>query len=569
MSKLKLPIGVESFEEIVTKGWYYVDKTIMIKDVVDLGGKVNLFTRPRRFGKSLNMDMLKEFFEIGADSQLFEGLAISQETDFCQEYMGKYPVISISLKDVESETFQGACDMMSAAISEEVRRHKYLLNSDKLTQMDKEALYDMMRWNQEMSEQTICTSIRTLSMLLSQHYNQKVIILIDEYDVPLAKASLKQYYQEMISVIRRMFAQGLKTNPYLEFAVLTGCLRVSRESVFTGLNNLKVFTITDDQFSSYFGFTDQEVREMLTYYDAQDYYDITREWYDGYRFGNSYIYCPWDVINWCYLLYTSSRRQPQNYWANSSGNDALKHLIYTADDEVPKEDLAELTRGGTIYKKISQELTYGELYDTMDNVWSILYTTGYLTLAGEPDGNIFPLRIPNREVMEIFEEQLMQLFMDHVRADKERLYALCGVLKSGNASGFEQMFGDYLTDLISIRDTAVRKDKKENFYHGVLLGILGMQNQWYVKSNLESGNGYADILIHTNKDGNVGIVIEVEYAENGDFATACRRGMTQIEETGYSEALKERKAEKIYKFVIACYKKECKVEVKEQAYQAK
>ncbi len=563
MSKLKLPIGVESFEKIITKGWYYVDKTMMIKDLVDLGGEVNLFTRPRRFGKSLNMDMLKEFFEIGANPKLFEDLAISKETDFCEKYMGKYPVISISLKDVESETFRGACDMMSAAISEEARRHRYLLNSDKLTQMDKDALYDMMRWNQEMSEQTICTSIRTLSMLLSQHYNQKVIILIDEYDVPLAKASLKQYYQEMISVIRRIFAQGLKTNPYLEFAVMTGCLRVSRESVFTGLNNLMVSSVTDEDFSTCFGFTDQEVREMLAYYGKEDYYNVTKEWYDGYRFGNSSIYCPWDVINWCRLLCTSQRPQPQNYWANSSGNDALKHLIYTAEDEVPKEDLAELTRGGTIYKKISQELTYGELYDSMDNVWSILYTTGYLTLAGEPDGNIFPLRIPNREVMEIFEEQLMQLFMDHVRADKERLYALCGALKSGDASGFEQVFGDYLADLISIRDTAVRKDKKENFYHGVLLGILGMQNQWYVKSNLESGNGYADILIHTNKDGNVGIVIEVEYAENGDFATACRRGMTQIEETGYAGALKERKAGKIYKFVIACYKKECKVVVEE------
>ena len=564
MRNRRLPIGIDNFEKIRTGEWYYVDKTSMIRELMENYGEVNLFTRPRRFGKSLNMDMLKEFFELGANPALFEGLAISENTDLCEKHMGKYPVIYISLKDVESETFRGACDMMSAAILEEAGRHGYLLDSDKLTQIDKDALYDMMRWDKEMSERTICTWLRTLSKLLYQHHGQKVIILIDEYGVPLAKASTKQYYQEMVSVIRRMFAQGLKTNPYLEFAVLTGCLRVSKESIFTGLNNLKVFSITENRFSSSFGFTEEEVRKMMEYYGLGAYLDITREWYDGYHFGNTNVYCPWDVINWCDLLRQTTTRRPQNFWANSSGNDALKYLIRETDKGLPAAELEDLMKGNVIRKRISQELTYGELYQSIDNVWSLLYATGYLTLAGEPEEDIYPLRIPNREVMNIFENQIMDLLMEHVRADKDKLDAICTALKSGSAEDTEREFGEYLSDLISIRDTFVRKEQKENYYHGILIGILGLNPRWKVLSNRESGRGFADILIWTRKDGNVGIVIEVEYAENGDYDTACSRGMKQIDDTEYVQALCDEQVDKIYKYVIACYQKRCKVIVERE-----
>ncbi|MCD8118231.1 MAG: ATP-binding protein [Lachnospiraceae bacterium] len=564
MANLMLPIGIESFEEIRTDNFYYVDKTDMIRELMENRAKVNLFTRPRRFGKSLNMDMLKEFFEYGADSKLFDGLAISKETELCERYMGKYPVVSISFRGVEAETFDESCKMIAALIRREARRHDYLQSSNRLSTYDQEQLNYLLRSDIEMNEDVLCMWIQTLSELLRKHHGQKAVILIDEYDVPLAKASTKKYYEKMVSLIRRMFEQGLKTNPDMFFGVLTGCLRVSKESIFTGLNNPNIYSISDEMFSSSFGFTDEEVRQMLEFYGVEEYYGLTREWYDGYHFGNTNVFCPWDVINWVKILSRTSQRRPQNFWVNSSGNDVLRHLVEKTGTEVPKDELAVLMEGGVLWKRISEELTYSELYDSLENVWSLMYMTGYLTLAGEPEGNLYPLRIPNQEICSIFEEQVVDLFLKHAKTNTEKLDALCQALKTGNAADTEKEFNEYLSDLISIRDIASRKDRKENFYHGILLSLLGMRVSWSVRSNPESGLGYPDIVVRTQKDGNIGIVIEMEYAEKGDFKTACDRGMKQINDTKYTDVLRKEKIPKIYKFAIACYKKECQVVAEEE-----
>lgn len=564
MANRMLPIGIESFEEIRTDNFYYVDKTDMIRELLENRAKVNLFTRPRRFGKSLNMDMLKEFFECGANPALFDGLAISKETELCEKYMGKYPIISISFRGVEAETFEESCKMIASLIQVEAGRHEELLESDSLSDYDKAHLHNLLKLDITLDKNTICMWIRTLSRLLHKHHGQKAIILIDEYDVPLAKASTKKYYEKMVSLVSRMFEQGLKTNPDMFFGVLTGCLRVSEESIFTGLNNPNIYSISDELFSNCFGFTDEEVRQMLAFYGKEEYYDLTREWYDGYRFGNTNVFCPWDVINWVKIISRTSQRTPQNFWTNSSGNDVLRHLVEKTGTEVPREELAVLMEGGVLRKRISEKLTYSELYDSIDNMWSLMYMTGYLTLAGEPEGNIYPLRIPNREICSTFEEQVMELFMSHAKTNVEMLDALCQAVKTGNAAETEKVFNEYLSDLISIRDTASRKERKENFYHGILLTLLGMRMNWSVRSNAESGLGYPDIVVHTQKEGNIGIVIEMEYAERGDFKVACDRGMKQINDTKYTEILRKEKVAKIYKLAIACYKKECQVVAEEE-----
>lgn len=558
--KKKLPIGIENFEEIRTQGFYYVDKTGLIRELMQNWGKVNLFTRPRRFGKSLNMSMLKNFFEIGCDSTLFDGLEISRETALCEEYLGKFPVISISLKGVSATSFSTARAMMSAIIAQEALRFQFLFKSDRLDELEKQQYINLVKKNDDgsiMTASELMNSLWILSSLLHKHYGQKVIILIDEYDVPLDKAMQAGYYEEMVSLIRNLFGQALKTNDSLQFAVLTGCLRVSKESIFTGLNNLRVLTILDVQFDEYFGFTDQEVRGLLDYYGLSDFYDTIKEWYDGYHFGNVDVYCPRDVICYCDKLRANPEEYPGNYWSNTSGNNIIRHFIEMAKG-MTKREIEQLMEGNTVEKAVRQELTYKELYASIDNLWSILFTTGYLTRRGKPQGRKVTLAIPNREIREIFENQIYEWFQDTARQDGAALDAFCEAFQKGDASGVEEKFNAYLKKTISIRDTAVRKDKKENFYHGILLGLLGFKDSWSVSSNSEAGEGYSDILVEIEEE-EIGIIIEVKYAENGDLEAGCRKAMNQIEKNNYEEELVDAGMQQIFKFGIACYKKRCKV----------
>ena len=554
--KKKLPIGIENFEKLRQYDFYYVDKTGLIKELLQNWGEVNLFTRPRRFGKSLNMSMLKYFFEIGSDPALFEGLEISKEKQLCEEYMGKFPVISISLKAINAGCYETAKEMAVQVIQEEARRLQYLLESDRLSQKEKDTFLKL--FDDDLSEGMLCSSLRVFSELLQKHHGRKVVLLIDEYDVPLAKAFEQGYYDQMIVLIRNMFEQGLKTNGNLFMAVLTGCMRVSKESIFTGLNNLRVLSIVDVRFDEYFGFTDKEVREMLAYYDKLAYYETVREWYDGYRFGAVDVYCPWDVINYCDLLRSNPKAQPQNYWCNTSSNDAVRQFIEMADVGATKMEIEKLVAGEEITKEIRQELTYQDMYSTIENLWSLLFTTGYLTQRGEPDGRRFHLVIPNKEIREIFEMQIVDLFKEHVKKDGETLDRFCEALKNGETESVQRQFQAYLRKTISIRDTFVKKNMKENFYHGILLGILGFKASWNVFSNRETGDGYSDLLI-TIPDEAIGIVIEMKYADDGNLDAACKKALEQIEGNHYEEELYDEGMDDILKYGIACYKKRCRV----------
>lgn len=554
----KLPIGIENFEEIFKEGFYYIDKTDMIKDLLNNWGKVNLFTRPRRFGKSLNMSMLKNFFEIGSDPSLFEGLKIAEETALCQEYMGRFPVISISLKGIGAGNYQTARNLVVKIINEEARRLQFLLDSRNLSIKDKELFGLLME--KDMTDETLMFSLREFSELLYKHYGKKVIILIDEYDVPLAKANEQGYYDEMIFLIRNMFEQALKTNEYLYFAVLTGCLRVAKESIFTGLKNLKVLSVTSVRFDEYFGFTDDEVQEMLTYYGLSEKYQTVKDWYDGYRFGSVEVYCPWDVINYCDDLLDNPEAEPKNYWSNTSSNDVVRHFIGTLDAGGTKREMEALIAGEPVTKEIHEELTYNNLYDSMENIWSVLFMTGYLTYRGNPSGGSYPFVIPNMEIRNIYRDQIMEMFVKNVAGDGTYFRSFCDALKSGDAPEVEKLFSGYLQRTVSIRDTFVRKPTKENFYHGILLGILGYKTDWYVRSNRESGDGFSDISIEIEDEG-IGIIIEVKYAEKSRMEAVCREALRQMESTGYAEQLKEDDCNTILKYGIACWKKQCRVMV--------
>ena len=560
--KKKLPIGIENFEKLRQYDFYYVDKTGLIKELLQNWGEVNLFTRPRRFGKSLNMSMLKYFFEIGSDPALFEGLEISKEKQLCEEYMGKFPVISISLKGINAECYETARAMAVKTINEEASRFQYLLDDECLTQDEKETFSMLLKRN--MDDAALFGSLRDLSRLLQKHHGRKVVLLIDEYDVPLAKAFEQGYYDQMIVLIRNMFEQGLKTNGNLFMAVLTGCMRVSKESIFTGLNNLRVLSIADVRFDEYFGFTDKEVREMLAYYDKSLYYETVREWYDGYRFGAVDVYCPWDVINYCDLLRSNPKAQPQNYWCNTSSNDAVRRFIEMADVGATKMEIEKLVAGEKITKEIHQELTYQDMYSTIENLWSLLFTTGYLTQRGEPEGRQFHLAIPNKEIREIFEMKIVDLFKENVKKDGETLDRFCEALKNGETESIQRQFQAYLRKTISIRDTFVKKNMKENFYHGILLGILGFKASWNVFSNRETGEGYSDLLI-TIPDEAIGIVIEMKYADDGNLDAACQKALEQIERNHYEEELYDEGMDDILKYGIACYKKRCRVMMKEKS----
>lgn len=563
--RYKLPVGIENFHMIRKEGFYYVDKTGLIRELLHDWNAVTLFTRPRRFGKTLNIDMIKSFLEIGTDASLFEGLEISRDDALCERYMGKFPVIFVSLKDVGGREFQTAWDSLCSAVSEEANRFQWLMDSSKLSKYDKDK-FEQLLVNDFGKPDDLHRSLRLLSQLLYKHYEKKVIILIDEYDVPLDKAYQNGYYCEMTELVRSMFSQALKTNESLYFAVLTGCLRISKESIFTGLNNFTIHTITDTEYDEYFGFTDAEVRSMLEFYGLQKLYPEVKEWYDGYRFGRANIYCPWDVLCFVKKHLKDITAPPEMYWIHTSGNAIVRQLIRRADAGM-RQEIEQLLSGEPITKTIKKELTYKELDQPKaekkdagrENLWSILFTTGYLTMTKpSADGRRYELTIPNREIHDIFVTQVEEWFAeDVVNADGGRLQRFRDAFETGDAGTIQSIFHAYLKETISIRDTAVRKDKKENFYQGILIGLFRGIDAWNVKSNAEAGDGYSDICVETTADP--GFVVEVKYAEEQDFEHACANAMEQIEKKHYAGKLVDAGVKTIYKYGIACYKKGCKV----------
>jgi hypothetical protein len=547
---LKLPVGIDDFKKIREAGFYYVDKTKLIEQLLQSWGEVTLFTRPRRFGKTLNMSMLKSFFEIGAEKSLFQGLYISEKEKLCAEYMGKYPVIFLSLKGVEGLHFADAQKMLMTIINNEVRRHYYLKTSDKLTVEDRKQ-FEKMLLNEDVN---LVDSLRLLSQLLYLHYDQKVVILIDEYDVPLDKAFKNGYYQEMVSLIRGLFGQALKTNEFLQFAVLTGCLRVSKESIFTGLNNFEINSIVDIEHEEGFGFTDAEVMQMLKYYHCTERYSDIKEWYDGYHFGNADIYCPWDVINFVKKLLTDSNAKPSAFWINSSGNDLVKLFVDKADQST-KDEIERLVAGESVTKRIRLDLTYDEIENSIDNVWSVLFTTGYLTNIGNPESGVYELVIPNREVHEIFVLQIQEWFQRSV-AKEESMPEFSKAILNADAEELQKQLNVIMSRMISVLDTKAREEQKENFYHGLLLGLLrGSNPDWLIKSNRESGDGYSDILIEP-ENPDAGIIIEVKHAASiSGLDKACENAMAQIENRRYDETLRENGRCDILAYGIAFHKK--------------
>lgn len=565
MDVKKLPIGIENFEKIRGDDFYYIDKTGLLRELLNNWGEVNLFTRPRRFGKSLNMSMLKNFFELGSDAGLFEGLDIAEETELCREYQGQFPVVSVSLKDVEADDFISARSRMCSVIGNEALRFEFLAQSETLSDTEKRRYNGLIHTDDQgeflMSEEVLSGSLLTLSTLLHKHYGKKVIVLIDEYDVPLSKANENGYYDQMVSLIRSMFSRVLKTNSSLYFAVMTGCLRVAKESIFTGLNNIKVLSVTDVRFDEYFGFTDSDVRELLDYYGLSRHYETIREWYDGYHFGDIDVYCPWDVICYCDKLRADDHALPEDYWKNTSSNDVIRHFLEQARG-MTKKEIEDLISGGRVMKSINQELTYKDLYSSIDNMWSVLFTTGYLTQRGRPEGKELTLAIPNREIQDIFTEQISTWFLDTARKDGTALGAFCLAFQEGDAAEAENRFNEYLRKTISVRDSAARKEQKENFYHGLLLGLLGFKDSWYVISNRESGTGYSDILVEID-EMKIGIVIKVKYSESGELDNECDAALSQIRDRDYTSMLRDNGMETILEYGIACHGKKCMVKLRD------
>ena len=554
MERKKLPVGIDSFEKLRREDFYYVDKSGLIIDLLNNWGEVNLFTRPRRFGKTLNMSMLKSFFEIGVDGTLFDGLAISRETALCEAYMGKFPVVFVSLKGVDGLTFEDAYTMLKTIVRTEASRHYYLKTSEKVSTENKQIFEEILSGKYE----EMADSLRLLSQMLYQHYDQKAVLLIDEYDVPLDKAFQHGYYKEMVALIRSMFGQALKTNDFLQFAVLTGCLRVSKESIFTGLNNFKVLSITDSRFDEHFGFTDAEVKRLLDDYNLTAHYGETKEWYDGYRFGSVDVYCPWDVINHVDRLCAEPNADPQAYWINTSGNDLVKRFVDKAD-KTTQGEIERLIAGEAIEKAVRLELTYNEIDSSIDNLWSVLFTTGYLTQAGKAARGVYKLVIPNREVREVFILQIQEWFKETVVQDEKPMQAVCQAFLDGNAGEIQKRLTAILGKMIRILDTKARDDQKENFYHGLLLGLLRSDPTWSILSNAESGDGFSDILIEP-EDPDAGIVIEVKYSPTlAGMESACVTALEQIKSKRYDERLRNEGRENVTAFGIAFCKKRCRV----------
>ncbi|MDY2596202.1 MAG: AAA family ATPase [Oliverpabstia sp.] len=556
MQGKKLPVGIEDFKELREENFYYIDKTGLIRDLLNSWGKVNLFTRPRRFGKTLNMSMLKNFLEIGADKALFDGLAIAEERELCETYMGKFPVVFLSLKSVEGLTFEDAYEMLRRILRAEMLRMSFLEESDRISEKEK---YSFRRFLDEQdTREDVRDSLKMLSGLLYGYYGRKVILLIDEYDVPLDKAFQHGYYREMTALIRSLFSQALKTNDALYFAVLTGCLRVSKESIFTGLNNFKVLSVADARYDEHFGFTDAEVKQLLQDYCLEGHLKETKEWYDGYRFGQIDVYCPWDVINHVDQLRSEPDAEPQAYWINTSSNDLVKRFVDRAD-KTTQNEIERLIAGEAIEKTVRLELTYDEIDNSIDNLWSVLFTTGYLTQTGKPENGIYKLIIPNREVREVYIHQIQEWFRETFVQDEKPMQEFCQAFLEGNAEEIQKRLTVILGRMISVMDTKARDDQKENFYHGLLLGLLRSASKWLILSNAESGEGFSDILIEP-EDPDVGIVIEVKYASSvSELDKACNKAVSQIRSRRYDEKLRNDGREDILAYGIAFQKKRCKV----------
>ena len=556
MNRAKLPIGIENFEKLRREGFYYLDKTGLIRDLLNNWGEVNLFTRPRRFGKTLNMSMLKSFFEIGADETLFEGLQILQETELCEKYMGKYPVVFLTLKGVDGLTFEEAKGRLRSVIREEMYKLRFLLDSDKIPESEKCVLIRFL--DEQETDEDVKNCLKMLSSLLKQHYGQKVILLIDEYDVPLDKAFHNGYYKEMVSIIRGLFEHALKTNEYLQFAVVTGCLRISKESVFTGLNNFKVLSIVDRRFDEHFGFTDAEVKQLLKSYQLEHHFAEMKEWYDGYHFGNTDVYCPWDVINYVDHLCADPDAEPQAYWINTSGNAMVKRFVSKADKTTQRE-IEQLIAGEAIEKPVRLELTYEDIDKSINNLWSVLFTTGYLTHTGKTANGSYKLVIPNREVREVFILQIQEWFEQEIIEKEKTTQPLCAAFQAGDAVEVCRNLTAIMGRMISVLDTKARDEQKENFYHGLLLGLLRSEPTWLIMSNAESGEGFSDILVETD-DPDAGLVIEVKYSPTLEgLEDACARAMAQIKARRYDERLRNDGRNDILAFGVAFWKKRCKV----------
>lgn len=560
----KLPVGFENFQEIRKLDFYYVDKTKLVEQLLENWSKVNLFTRPRRFGKTLNMSMLKSFFEIGTDRTLFDGLYISRNQKLCEEYMGKYSVIFLSLKGIDGLSFEAAKYRLTELIGVEAERFAFLADSEKLTENERSkyrAIIHLVNGKYSMDEDMLVSSLQTLSQLLCRHYGQKAIILIDEYDVPLDKAFQHGYYKEMVSLIRGLFGQALKANDDLQFAVLTGCLRVSKESIFTGLNNFKVYAADDVRYEEEFGFTNEEVKKLLANYNLQEHFEKVKEWYDGYHFGDADIYCPWDVINYVDDLLSDPNVQPKSYWINSSGNDLVKHFIEQADTTT-KDEIEQLIAGNAVEKRIRSDLTYDEIDNSIDNIWSVLFTTGYLTRLGKAENGVYKLIIPNQEVREVFVLQIREWFNQIVANNRASTDKINQGFLEGEAETIQQELTMFLGETIRVFDTKARNEEKEIFYHGILLGILKNYSGWVVKSNRESGDGFADILLKP-KNPDAGIIVELKYVRSlNDLDQACERALEQIEDRRYDTELREDGRNDIFAYEIAFCRKRCKVVVK-------
>ena len=550
----KLPVGIDSFEKLRREDFYYVDKSRMIVDLMANWGEVNLFTRPRRFGKTLNMSMLKCFFEIGTDKSLFDGLRVSEEKELCEKYMGKYPVVFVSLKDVDGLTFEDAYDMLREIIRKECVRLQFLMDSDALTDAEKEPMKRLLGNRPERVD--IKNSLTLLCALLEKHYGQKPILLIDEYDVPLDKAYYHGYYPQMIDLIRAMFQAALKTNSSLFFAVLTGCLRVSKESIFTGLNNLMVHSISDPSFDEYFGFTDEEVGKMLSDYGLEAHHQEAREWYDGYRFGGQDVYCPWDVINYVYALRVDPQAEPKAYWLNTSGNAMVRELISKSADGTTQMEIERLIEGETITKTLNEQLTHNEIRSSIGNIWSLLYMTGYLTTAQKPSGGRYELRIPNREVRQIYMQQVLSWFNHKVESETDKLTNLYAAFETGDVDTIKEILDEQLLDTVSFYDA------RESFYHGFLLALLSTCANWNVSSNIETGKGRSDIIAG-RKDRKVGFVVEVKDVKDEEkLESACEAALRQIDERDYTAILRRFRVKEIHKYGIAFWDKECRVVMK-------
>ena len=554
MLKKKLPVGIDNFEKLRKEDFYYVDKTGLIVDLLNSWGEVNLFTRPRRFGKTLNRSMFTSVFERGGDKSVFDGRAVAQDNALCDRYMGKYPVVFISLKGVDGTNFEEAYERLRNVIFDECSRLKFLLDSNAIAEVDKYLIKRVLAREDSPSE--IAASLKMLCGLLEKYYGQKTVLIIDEYDVPLDKAFHHGYYAQMIDIIRAMFGAALKTNDSLFMAVLTGCLRVSKESIFTGLNNLKVHSISDEKFDEYFGFTDAEVRKMLEYYGLESHYSDVREWYDGYRFGGQDIYCPWDVINYCYDACSSAHAQPKAYWINTSGNEMVRRLISRGTDGTTQMDIERLIAGETITKTLNENLTHNEIDANIENIWSLLYMTGYLTAVGYPNGRQYELRIPNMEVRQIYMEQVLDWFKDRAAAQSDKLTGLYEAFESGSADAIKEYLDEQLLDTVSYYDA------HESFYHGFLLALLSTCANWRVSSNVETGKGRSDIVVE-RRDRKVGFVVEVkDVKEYEKLDAACETALRQIEEKDYTAILRRYRVKNIWTYGIAFWEKECKVVVK-------